>query len=237
MVSLTLCMQMHTWTQPSYCSKYMFLKLIDQLPTGAEWTCKLMQAHSEMDQDGETPCMDEELELWLRDPVACIHEIIGNRDFHGDIAYAPEKVYSDDEGRTQRYNEMWTWDWWWETQVSTCMIAIRNWLTWHGWQCCLPEGATIASMIIASDKTELSPFKGDKSAWPVYLSIGNVSKKVRCQTAWHTSVLVGYIPVSKLHMFENNLVAGYRLFHSCMKRILEPLVAAGQEGVEMVCAV
>ncbi|KAN0091040.1 hypothetical protein V8E55_004606 [Tylopilus felleus] len=134
--------------------------------------------------------------------------IIGNRDFHGDIAYAPEKVYSDDEGRTRRYDEMWTGDWWWETQ------------------CCLPEGATIAPMIIASDKTKLYPFKGDKSAWPVYLSIGNLSKKVR--------FLVGYILVSKLHTFENNLVAGYRLFHSCMKRILEPLVAAGQEGVEMV---
>ncbi|KAG8213610.1 hypothetical protein J3R82DRAFT_10295 [Butyriboletus roseoflavus] len=40
---------MHTQTQPSYHSKYMFLKLIDQLPTRPEWTCELMQAHGEVD--------------------------------------------------------------------------------------------------------------------------------------------------------------------------------------------
>jgi hypothetical protein len=33
----------------------------------------------------------------------------------------------------------------------------------------LPSGATIAPVILASDKTQLSRFKGDKSAWPVYV--------------------------------------------------------------------
>ena len=97
-------------------------------------------------------------------------------------------------------------------------------------------GATIAPIILASDKTELLRFKGDKTAWPVYLSIGNISKGVRHQPARYGSVLVGYLPVSKLHTFENNLVTEYHLFHYCMKWLVEPLVAAGQEGVEMVCA-
>ena len=91
-------------------------------------------------------------------------------------------------------------------------------------------------MILASDKTELSRFKGDKNAWPVYLSIGNISKNIRRQPARNASVLLGYIPVSKLESFEDNSVAGYRLFHYCMKKILEPLIAAGRDGVETVCA-
>ena len=33
----------------------------------------------------------------------------------------------------------------------------------------LLHGATIAPVILASDKMELSQFKGDKTAWPVYL--------------------------------------------------------------------
>jgi hypothetical protein len=100
----------------------------------------------------------------------------------------------------------------------------------------LPAGATITPVILASDKTELSRFKGDKTAWPVYLSIGNISKDVRREPSHHTSVLLGYLPVSKLAFFEDNSVAGYRLFHYCMRLLLKPLVAAGEQGVEMVGA-
>jgi hypothetical protein len=41
----------------------------------------------------------------------------------------------------------------------------------------LPEGATTAPIILASDKTMVLQFRGDKSAWPVYLSIGNIAKE------------------------------------------------------------
>ena len=94
----------------------------------------------------------------------------------------------------------------------------------------------MSPVILASDKTELSQFKEDKVAWPVYLTIGNVSKHIHRQPMCHASILVGYLPVSKLETFENNSVAGYRLFHYCMRRLVQSLVAAGQEGVDMVCA-
>jgi hypothetical protein len=48
--------------------------------------------------------------------------------------------------------------------------------------------------------------------------------------------LLGYILVSKFKSFEDNSVAGYHLFHCCMRKLLDPLVASGKDGVEMHCA-
>ena len=50
--------------------------------------------------------------------------------------------------------------------------------------------------------------------------------------------LFGYIPVCKLECFtkKQHSEEAHHLFHKCMQQILKPLIAAGKEGIDMVCA-
>ncbi|KAG6818528.1 hypothetical protein H0H93_004273 [Arthromyces matolae] len=203
----------------SFHNNYTFLQKVDALPTGPDWECEIV--HVDGDRVGEDgKMMSEDLELWMRNPVECIHELMGNPAFRELMAYVPERAYTDEACTERIYDEMWTGDWWWNTQDK------------------LPEGATIAPIILSSDKTQLSQFRGDKKAWPLYLTIGNIGKETRRQPSAHATILVGYLPASKLECFleSTRSLAGYRLFHYCMSHILEPLIDAGRSGVEIVCA-
>ena len=84
----------------------------------------------------------------------------------------------------------------------------------------------------------MTQFQGDKKAWPVYLTIGNISKNIRRQPSTHATILLGYLPVAKLDCYNeaSRSLQGYRLFHHCLGMIFESLIKAGTEGVEMVCA-
>ncbi|KAG0695674.1 Zn-finger domain-containing protein [Suillus ampliporus] len=204
----------------SYPNKHTFLQKIDALPTkGPEWHCDLIKVAGDI-LAPDSEMSSAELELWRRDPVDCIRELMGNPTFREMMAYAPEHAFEDAEGQSRIYNEMWSGDWWWNMQGK------------------LPKGATIAPVILASDKTSLSQFQGDKAAWPVYLTIRNIEKATRRRPRMHGAILLGYLPATKLDCFSKatRSVAGYRLFHECMRRLLQPLVAAGKHGVEMVCA-
>jgi hypothetical protein len=61
--------------------------------------------------------MSEEVELWKRNPVECVRELLGNPAFRDIISYVPERAYADKAGTNRIYDEMWTGDWWWTTQV------------------------------------------------------------------------------------------------------------------------
>jgi len=49
---------------------------------------------------------------------------------------------------------------------------------------------SLVPMISMSDGTHLSNFAGDKKEWPVYMTIGNVSSKIRQMPSTHSVVMV-----------------------------------------------
>lgn len=60
----------------------------------------------------------ERLEIWTRNIVDVVSDLIGNEEFVDHMAFKPEKVYWDAECRTWIIDESWTADWWYEIQVS-----------------------------------------------------------------------------------------------------------------------
>lgn len=62
--------------------------------------------------------MEENVEVWRRDPVECVKELMGNPAFKDHMSYIAEHVYLDKGGKVRIFDEMWTADWWWNTQVS-----------------------------------------------------------------------------------------------------------------------
>ncbi|KAH9853324.1 hypothetical protein C2E23DRAFT_868160 [Lenzites betulinus] len=185
----------------------------------AGWKVEVMKAVGDrVGEDGQPK--KEQIELWLQVAADCVKELMGNSLFRDSLSYAPERHYADEHGRDRLYKNTCTSNWWWDIQNK------------------LPFGATVAPVILASDKTTLSRMSGDKSAWPVYLTLGNIDKRLRRKPSAHVTVLLGYILVAKLECFSDKRwsLEGYRLFHLCMKKLLAPLVAAGRDSLMMTCA-
>jgi hypothetical protein len=98
-------------------------------------------------------------------------------------------------------------------------------------------GATIIPLIVSTDKTQLTPFR-DKMAYPIYLTIGNIPKRIRSKVTFQAQILIGYIPTTKLTGISGVTArrrATTNLFHSCMQNALGPISSYGETGIEMMC--
>ncbi|TFK59487.1 hypothetical protein BDN72DRAFT_780643, partial [Pluteus cervinus] len=163
---------------------------------------------------------DDKFTIRHRDPIQAIKSLFNNPAHASDIVYAPKKIFSDQTRKNRIFNEMWTGRW------------------WHAAQSRIPnKNGTIAPVIIATDKTQLTQFSGSKTAYPVYLTIGNLPKAIRRKPSQQACILIAYLSVDKIDRTlmsnDEHRSRSQRLFHEAMRIILEPLKTAGKEGVEM----
>ncbi|KAG6834934.1 hypothetical protein H0H93_006263, partial [Arthromyces matolae] len=162
----------------------------------------------------------EVCEVFYRDIIACIRALLGDQDFGAYLEFLPEKHYTTAERTTRMYHDMHTGKWWWSTQE----LLEKD-----------KPGATIIPIIISTDKTQLTLFR-NKSAYPIYMTIGNIPKEIRAKPSNRAYVLLGYLPTTRLENISNK--AGRRrslanLYHACMGKALEPLKLAGTDGLYM----
>ncbi|KAJ7577335.1 hypothetical protein C8J56DRAFT_1007166 [Mycena floridula] len=160
----------------------------------------------------------EVLELYYRDVLECIKSLFSNPEFAPYTKYTPEVHFKDIGKKVRLYHDMHTAKWWWETQAK---IDAKS------------RGGTVIPIIISSDKTQVTVFR-NKSAYPVYLTIGNIPKEIRRKPSCRAYILVRYLPTSRL--LHITVKASRRrsmahMFHACMNHILSSLKEPGKNGV------
>ncbi|QRW08167.1 hypothetical protein RhiLY_07166 [Ceratobasidium sp. AG-Ba] len=190
------------------------IKDIDKLPRGPNWTVQALGI--EGDQGLEI------VELWMRDALEIVKRLMRNKRLGKFMNFKPVKKWTSPRMDEQIRDEVWTADWMWEIQAE-----IQD------------EYRTVIPIIISSDETKLTNFSGDKKAHPVYLTIGNIPKRLRRRTSKHANILLGYLPVPKLDCQSDPELRQYQrrdLFHRCMRALLAPLAEAARTGIEVPCA-
>ncbi len=110
------------------------------------------------------------------------------------------------------------------------MHTAEYWLTE---QAKLPRGATLVPIICGSDKTLLTTMAGNPSAWPVYLTIGNIPKVLRKKPSANAVLLLAILPnVPK----GNNSASTRAGFHQVLTIVFELLKSVFSTGIDLDCA-
>ncbi|KAM6497272.1 hypothetical protein JOM56_007745 [Amanita muscaria] len=163
----------------------------------------------------------ETVSMYSRDILYCIQALYGDPDFTSQLIFRPERQYKRSGDHWHRvFHDMHTGDWWWE--VQSVLEAQR-------------PGATLVPLVISSDRTQVTLF-GNKSAYPVYLTIGNLPKAIRRKSSQRGQILLAYLPTSKLSSVTNHAARRrmvINLFHSCLRRLLAPIEEVGINGMVM----
>ncbi|KAI9840208.1 MAG: hypothetical protein M1837_001836 [Sclerophora amabilis] len=187
-----------------------WMDMLHNIPHGIPneaWTIQDMRIES-----GIVGVPPSRYSIQYRDITKVLEFLIGHPPFKEHLTYVPSRHYNLDDQRI--YNEMHTGDWWWRTQDK------------------LPTGATVLPLLLATDKTMLTQHHGDESAWPVYLTIGNLDRTTRRKQTRPGTVLLGFLPI----VSEKEEGLKSEVYHTAMGIILKPLERHAKEGIPLRCA-
>ncbi|KAL0568561.1 hypothetical protein V5O48_013420, partial [Marasmius crinis-equi] len=162
----------------------------------------------------------EAFDIYHRPVMSCIESLFGAPEHAPYLCVTPERHYADPDKTKRLYHDMNTGKWWWSTQKALEQEK---------------PGATVVPVILSSDKTQVTLFR-NKTAYPVYLTIGNLPKEIRRKPSRQGQILLAYLPTSQLKHITNKAArrrATANLFHACMTCLLSPLKEAGAHGTVM----
>ncbi|QRV95463.1 hypothetical protein RhiJN_23481 [Ceratobasidium sp. AG-Ba] len=205
----------HIRSRMPWSNNRVLLMDIDKLPRGPPWKVKTWMLHGNRGS--------EVVEFWRRDSLEAVKHFLLDRVLGKHMRWQPVRHYTSRSKKERRRDELWTADWMWDV-----LKQIND------------EYATLISCIVSSDETKLTNFAGNKKAHPVYLTVGNLPKRLRRKVSKRSSILIGYLPVPKLDCETNDETKRKikrEIFHRCMEELLEPLATAVKNGGEEVpCA-
>ncbi|KAG1852717.1 hypothetical protein F4604DRAFT_1883476 [Suillus subluteus] len=118
-------------------------------------------------------------DIYYRDIIECIKVLFGDPNFTQYLVFVPERHYADEDKTVRLYHDM-----------HTKKLDEEH------------PGATVIPVIISSDKTQVTMFR-NKTAYPVYLTIGNIPKEIRRKPSRQAHILLAYLPTTRLEHVTN----------------------------------
>ncbi|KAF8259050.1 hypothetical protein EI94DRAFT_1618197 [Lactarius quietus] len=169
-----------------------------------------------MSYDGPRPdkvpvWMTTSYDVWYHDPRQLLHNMLANRDFHGDFDYIPFWEY--DTTKRRRWRDFMSGDWAWKEADSIAQDPETH-------------GAMLVPLILGSDKTMVSVATGQSDYYPLYLSIGNIRNHIR-RSHHNAVVILGYLAIPKTEKRYSNdkefRCFRWQLFHSSLACIISSI--------------
>jgi hypothetical protein len=152
--------------------------------------------------------------FYYRNLLDCVRLLLRHLPFKKDLVWAPVRHFSDAQHLERLYSDPHTGDNWWTEQEK------------------LPKGATLGPVICGSDKTLLTTM-ARQSAWPVYITIGNIPKHIRKKQSANAVLLLALLPKFPKG---NNAASTRAGFHIALTTIFGPLRNVFSSRLDMDCA-
>ncbi|KAJ7741685.1 hypothetical protein B0H16DRAFT_1728463 [Mycena metata] len=154
------------------------------------------------------------LTVYYRDPLECLQHLLSNPLVKDHIHFTPFRLWANADKLMRVYTEWLSGDAAWKMQKQ------------------LPAGATLLGTVLSSDKTQLTAMTGNRSAYPVLISLADIDPDFRSKASHHAFLLLILLPVAKF-LEKNSEIRGVlasRLFHAILDFVLVPLKETAKIG-------
>ncbi|KAH7879129.1 uncharacterized protein C8R40DRAFT_1158970 [Lentinula edodes] len=184
--------------------------LVDMLPPVPRW--KFRKIDTLPLYPSKSP-----LVLYHRDALEVLQDLLKSPLIKDSLSFTPLQIFATSE-KAMRIYDSW-------------LSGTRAW----DMQMQLPEGATLLSTILSSNKTNISVITGNWVAHPQFISLANIDSDLLSKASLHLFNLLALLPIPN-YVEQRSLIRGVlenRLYHGCLDIVLEPLKTAACIGCMM----